>query len=150
MLYFDARLAEAYPTVEVRVADVCLDVEDAVLVAVLVRALVDTASGTEVDPWRGDLLRVATWRAARYGIAGDLVHPGRGELAPPREVFAALLRHVGAHLDRSGQRELVEDRFERLLARGNGAVRQRRRFEETDDLSAVVDDLAEATEASWA
>jgi len=150
MLYFDARLAEAYPTVEVRVADVCVDVEDAVLVAVLVRALVETASASEVDPWRGDLLRVAAWRAARYGIAGDLVHPGRGELAPPREVFAALLRHVGAHLERTGQRELVEDRFERLLARGNGAVRQRRRFEETDDLSAVVDDLAEATEASWA
>ena len=29
MLYFDVRLSEAYPTVEIRVADVCTDVEDA-------------------------------------------------------------------------------------------------------------------------
>ena len=43
MIYFDARLSARYPTVEVRVADVCLDVEDAVLQAALVRALAETA-----------------------------------------------------------------------------------------------------------
>ncbi|MGI8666345.1 MAG: carboxylate-amine ligase [Jatrophihabitans sp.] len=43
MIYFDARLSAHYPTVEVRVADVCTDVRDAVLLAALVRALVDTA-----------------------------------------------------------------------------------------------------------
>ena len=39
--------------------------------------------------WRGDLLRVAGWRAARPGLAGDLVHPVDGALAPAREVFDA-------------------------------------------------------------
>ena len=43
MLYFDARLSQRYPTVEVRVADVCLDAADAALQAALVRALADTA-----------------------------------------------------------------------------------------------------------
>ena len=28
MIYFDARLSRSYPTVEVRVADVCLRVDD--------------------------------------------------------------------------------------------------------------------------
>src|SRR3954464_8950654 len=140
MLYFDVRLSEDYPTVELRVCDVCLEVEDAVLVAVLARALVTTAARRDPEPWRSDLLRVASWRAARYGVATDLVHPRSRRLASPREVFAALVDEVGEHLDRTGERGLVEGAFERVLARGNGAVRQRRTFEETGDLVAVVDD----------
>ena len=42
-IYFLVRLSPRYPTVEVRVADVCLDVGTAVLVAGLTRALVATA-----------------------------------------------------------------------------------------------------------
>ncbi|MGW0585700.1 glutamate--cysteine ligase, partial [Streptomyces sp. NPDC002920] len=44
MVYFDARLSARYPTVEVRVADVCLHAETAALVATLVRGLVETAA----------------------------------------------------------------------------------------------------------
>ncbi len=42
-VYFLARLSPRYPTVEVRVADVCLDAGTAVLAAGLTRALVATA-----------------------------------------------------------------------------------------------------------
>ena len=42
MVYFDARLSSRYPTVEVRVADVCLDADDAALQAALVRGLAET------------------------------------------------------------------------------------------------------------
>jgi carboxylate-amine ligase len=42
MVYFDAQLSQHYPTLEVRIADVCLRHEDAVLIAALVRALVET------------------------------------------------------------------------------------------------------------
>ena len=77
------------------------------------------------------------------------MHPGTRELAPPARSCAALLEHVGPAVDDTGERRFVEDGFERLLARGNGAVRQRRTFEETGDLVAVVDDLADATEATW-
>ncbi len=157
MLYFDARLSETYPTVEVRVSDVCLETEDALLVAVLARALVERAAhepapGSTQGPvrWRADLLRVAGWRAARYGVAGDLVHPLRRQLVPPRELLGDLIEHVSEPLERAGDRRLAEDGVERLLSRGNGAVRQRRTFEETGDLTAVVDDLADATEATWA
>jgi carboxylate-amine ligase len=51
MIYFDARLSRRYPTVEIRVADVCVDVEDTLVVAALCRALVDTAVA---DAARGD------------------------------------------------------------------------------------------------
>jgi carboxylate-amine ligase len=151
MLYFDARLSEKYPTVEVRLADVCTDVDDAVLVALLSRALVATvASEPAPPPWRSDLLRIATWRAARFGLSADLVHPVLGKPDGPREVLAALVDHVRPALEESGDLDRVTTSIERLLARGTGATRQRQVFERSDgDLAAVVEDLARRTEESW-
>ena len=151
MLYFDARPAASLPTAEIRVADVCTDLDDAVLVALLARGLVSAAAeGPPPVAWRGDLLRVATWRAARYGIADALVHPVEQRLAPAREVFAAAVAHAREPLEASGDLDLVTEGFERLVARGGGATRQRRVREERGDLSAVVEDLARRTEESWA
>jgi carboxylate-amine ligase len=155
MLYFDIRLAERFPTVEIRVADVCTEAEDAVLVALLARALVATAAhewcaAEPLPGWRTDLLRAAGWRAARHGISGPLVHPVTGVLVPVREAFDALLAHAGRALERAGDADRVRDGFERLVARGNGAVRQRAVHEATGDLARVVADLAERTERSWA
>jgi len=151
MLYFDVRLAERYPTVEVRVVDVCTDVEDAVLVALLVRALVSTAADERsAETWRGDLLEVAGWRAARDGLSHELVHPVEARLASARAVFEATVEHVRPALEESGELSLVCDLFERLVARGNGATRQRRQFEETSSIRSVVEDLALRTEESWA
>lgn len=151
MLYYDVRLSTRYPTVEIRVADVCTDPEDALLVAVLSRALVTTvAADPAAATWRGDLLRIAGWRAARYGLSADLVHPLRGSLAPPRTVFEAAVEHVRPALEEAGDLEMVTDFFERLVARGNGATRQRTVFESAGSLRAVVDDLARRTEESWA
>ena len=52
MVYFDARLSHRYPTVEIRVADVCGDVDDTMVVAGVCRALVETAacSAAEGEP----------------------------------------------------------------------------------------------------
>jgi carboxylate-amine ligase len=151
MLYFDVRLSERFPTVEIRVADVTTEVEDVALVALLARALVATAAAEESAPaWRSDLLRVAGWRAARFGLAADLVHPLEARLTPAREVFAATVHHVRRALEQTDDLERVAASFERLVARGTGATRQRRVLEETGDLRAVVTDLADRTEGSWA
>ena len=153
MLYFDARLAESYPTVEIRVADVCTDIDDALLVAVVARALVTTAATapptSDLPPWRADLLHVASWRAARFGLAADLVHPVEQRLVHPRAVFEAMVQHSRAALEETGDLDFATDAFERLVARGNGATRQRRVHESRGDLRAVVEDLADRTEASW-
>jgi len=83
MVYFDARLSEHYPTVEIRIADVCLHADDAVLVAALARALVDTAArcwraGGPAGHQRTELLRLAAWRASRSGLADVLLNPVTG------------------------------------------------------------------------
>jgi carboxylate-amine ligase len=148
MLYFDVRLAQDFPTVEIRVADVCTDVDDAVLVATLSRALVATSTDGAAA-WRADLLQVAGWRAARFGLGADLVHPLEQRLAPPREVFAAAVEHARPALEEHGDLDRVVDAFERLQSRGTGATRQRRVVEKTGDLVRVVDDLARRTEESW-
>jgi glutamate---cysteine ligase / carboxylate-amine ligase len=149
-LYFGVRLAEQFPTVEIRVADVCTEVDDAVLVAILARALVATAAIDRSPPtWRGDLLRVAEWRAARHGVSADLVHPITGTLVAPRVAFEAAVDWARPALEEADDLELVLDSFERLLARGNGAVRQRRAYEASGSLRSVVEDLARRTEESW-
>ncbi|QNN53645.1 carboxylate-amine ligase [Nocardioides mesophilus] len=157
MLYFDVRVAESYPTVEVRVADVCTEVDDAVLVALLARALVTTAAedwraGTPdglAGSWRADLLKAAHWRAGRYGTPGPLVHPVELALAPTRAAVDALLEHVGDALEEAGDERTARQLFEQMLARGNGAVRRRSVLESSGSLTSVVQDLADRTEASW-
>jgi carboxylate-amine ligase len=150
MLYYDARLAASFPTVEVRVADTCTEVDDALLVVALARALVETlaADPDPGPPVRSDLLRAAGWRASRYGVAGGLVHPVSGEVVPAREAVDALVDRVSPALDDAGDSALVEEGLRRLAAAGNGARRQRAAFERSGELRAVVADLVARTEAS--
>jgi carboxylate-amine ligase len=144
MVYFDARLSEKWPTVEVRTADVVLRVEDAVTLAGLVRGLVETAAreardGTPPPAVRAEVLRVAAWRAGRSGLTGDLVDPRTGTPAPAAEVLGALLDHVRPALSDAGDDQRVADGLEALLRRGTGADLQRRVHRETGgDLGAVV------------
>ncbi len=125
MVYFDARLSSRYPTVEVRVADVCLDARDAALQAALVRGIADTAVSTEpgAQP-RTELLRAATWRAARSGLTGELVSPLSGTPLPAAEVVAQLVDHVRPALTATGDLDWVERQVATVLRRGNGAIQQ--------------------------
>jgi glutamate---cysteine ligase / carboxylate-amine ligase len=150
MLYLDTRVAKDLPTIEVRVADVCTEVEDAVLIASLARALVETAA-TESDSkaWRSDLLRAASFRASRYGLAGTLVNPHTWQLAPAREVFEALRTHVEPALRDAGDWEWTGDAFDRLMAQGTGSARQRSAYEASGSVAGVVEDLIARTEDSW-
>jgi carboxylate-amine ligase len=153
MIYFDARLSRHYPTVEIRVPDVCLNASDAVLTAALVRALVDTAAmawraGEPPDAVRTDLLRLAMWRASRSGIEGELVHPVARHPVPAREALAALFGHVAAALERNGDLETAEDLLGRVLQEGSGARRQRSVYARTGEMSEVVADAVRRTAAS--
>lgn len=130
MIWFDARLSASYPTVEVRVADVCLDASTPVLLAALVRALVETAA----REWRAGepparvstgLLRLASWQAGRSGLDGPLLHPETLREAAPEAAVDALYRHVGDALADSGDEEFVRAAIAGLLEHGNGARVQR-------------------------
>jgi carboxylate-amine ligase len=130
MIYFDARLSADYPTVELRVCDVCIDVEDAVTVAGLCRALVQTAAAGEgCLRLPAELLRAASWRAARFGMTGDLVDltraAGSSTLAPAWDLVDALADHVRKALDEAGDTDRVRRGLRRIKHTGSGAERQR-------------------------
>ncbi len=127
-LYWHARLSEHEPTVEVRVADVQLDAADDVVLAGLVRAIGHgTLAGVvgSGDPLPVELLRAATWAAARHGLEGDLFDPRTRRQAPAADVVARLLAELEGSLRDLGDLELVTAGVERLLRGGNGAMRQR-------------------------
>ncbi len=130
MVYFDARLSVQHPTLEVRVGDVCLDVDDAVLLAALVRALVETAArawrtGAPADPVRLELLRLAAWRAARSGVDDTLLAPCTWRPAPAADVLGRLVTHVTPALEDAGDLDEVRERLTAVLRRGTGARAQR-------------------------
>ncbi|MEU5149963.1 glutamate--cysteine ligase [Streptomyces yangpuensis] len=150
MIYFDARLSAAYPTVEIRVADVGLDATTPVLLAALVRGLVETASRAWQDgqpPARVDtgLLRLASWRAGRSGLDGPLLHPETMREASAEHVVEALYRHVREALKDHEDDERVREGIARLHERGNGARVQRRLHADGQSLASVVARCAEMT-----
>lgn len=143
MVYFDARLSQNHPTVEIRVADVCLDVDTAVLIAGLTRALVETAA----LEWRLDvppisagtsLVNLAMWRAGRDGLDGCLLEPGTWKPRPAAVVIDELMQRIGPALNALGDAERIGDLLDRHIARGSGAARQREVFARVGDLSDVV------------
>ncbi|MFD8820955.1 glutamate--cysteine ligase [Streptomyces sp. NPDC059605] len=143
MVYFDARLSHHYPTVEIRVADVCLDPADTVLLASLVRGLVETAArqwraGEPPARFGAGLLRMAAWQAGRWGLEGGLLHPRTMRPRPAPEVVDALLEHVREALDAHGDLDRVEEALRSLLARGTGARTQRELLRRTGSLRTTV------------
>lgn len=149
-IYFDARLSHRHPTVEVRVADVCLLADDALLLAALVRGLVETAArqwrqGAAPPPASAMQLKLASWQAGRFGIEGNLLDPLTGQPRAALDVVLSLLDHVQPALMDQGELDDVESLLFQLLSRGAGAARQRNIFAKHGSLSDVVADAVLAT-----
>ena len=150
MAYFDARPSRHYPTLEIRVADVCLDTRDAVLVAALARALVETGAreweqGTPADPTSVAVIRLAMWQAGRHGLAGELLDPKTHRPRPAREVVDHLVEHVAPALRHSGDLVRVETGISRVFTAGTGSDVQRRIHAEEGRLDRAVVRLTELT-----
>jgi carboxylate-amine ligase len=150
MIYFDARLSERFPTVEIRVADVCQDVQDAVAVAGLCRALVATAAeqwraGIAAPDVRVELLRAAAWRAARSGLGADLVDVRRARPGPAWTLIDQLLANVRPAMRGTGDEDTVLSALAEIRERGNGAVLQRAAYARRNALADVITAAVERT-----
>ena len=129
-VYFWARLSPRYPTIEIRIADACLTVADAVLLAGLCRGAVMTAvaDGTagRPAPTTSDRSLVGSaYAAAHRGLSAVVVDPAGGGWTPVRAVLPELMAAFGPALDAAGDRRLVETLLAARLRRGSGADRQR-------------------------
>jgi glutamate---cysteine ligase / carboxylate-amine ligase len=148
MVYFDVRPSRRYPTIELRICDSTPLLDDVTTLAGLGRALVLTAlrSPGEVA-YRPELVRAASWRAARSGITGVLVDPREPVARPARVVVDALVEHVRPVLEELGDADLVLSGVDGLLRRGTSADRQRAAYGRAERLADAVDDLLTETRA---
>jgi carboxylate-amine ligase len=149
-IYFLARLSPRYPTVEVRVADVCLDAGTTVLAAGLTRALVATAlaearRGTPVPAAPARQVAAALAAAARRGLAGAGADPVTGQAVDAAALRARLLDHVHPALSDHGDTETITGLLHRLDERGTGADQQRALFTRATSTPAFITALARAT-----
>lgn len=150
-IYWDVRIPERVPTIEFRAADVCLTVDEAVMIAGLTRALVRTAyegakRGAPFPAARQELLRAAQWRAARFGLGADLIDVAGERAVPARDLVHALLAHVRPALEALGDWDEVSTLVSDTLARGNGADRQRAVYARTGRIEDVAEFIAAETE----
>jgi carboxylate-amine ligase len=156
MVYFDIRPSAHLPTVELRVCDACPQVDDVVFIAGLFRALVgkareDLDAGLPLPVSRHELLRAASWRAARSGLEGDLVdlspdprHPPT--LVSPSILVSQLVDYLRPQLEKVGDWDQVLELSKATLARGSAAAGQRRAFGRRGELDDVVDSLLALTQ----
>jgi carboxylate-amine ligase len=130
-VYYLARLSPRYPTIEIRVADTCLDASDAVLLAAVSRALVSSlVDDVRLDrptlevadqELRADLLQVAL-----HGPPSTPPPPDSPGTSATPALLESLLTKILPALRASGDADVVAAGVERLARLGTGAQRQRR------------------------
>lgn len=92
-----------------------------------------------------DLLRLASWRASRFGVTGELLHPIRRRPAPAAACVRALLDHVDDHFPTSQEEARVRRGLAGILRYGTGATAQRAAWAARASWVDVVSDAMERT-----
>jgi carboxylate-amine ligase, YbdK family len=149
-LYWDIRLSERYPTIEFRIADICMTIDEAVMIAGLIRALVQTcAEQAEHDePYPHsptEILKPVYWHAARYGLEGGLINLYTHNAQPAQAIIEQLLTLLQPALVAQEAWQDVSTLVRQTLRTGNGAQRQRRIYQRTGQLQSVVDFIVQET-----
>jgi carboxylate-amine ligase len=138
-----------FDTLEYRICDVPMRVDETIALAALIQAvtaklykLIRMNLGFRL--YRRLLLNENKWRAARYGITGKLIDFGKQEEVPCADLIHELLAFVDDVVDELGCREEI-DYIHEILRHGTGADRQLEIWNQSNDMKAVVDYIVEET-----
>ncbi len=149
-IWWDLRPHPFFETIEFRVCDVPMRLDETVAIAALVQAIcVKLYELREKNlgfrPYSNALILENKWRATRWGIDGKLIDFGKEKEVPFRELMEELFEFVDGVLDELGSRKEIEA-LRWILENGSGADRQLRAFHENDgDLRKVVDFICAET-----
>jgi len=127
-LWWDVRPSQSYPTLEMRVTDVCTNIDEAAAIAALFCCLLRMLYRLKLknQRWRQYatmLIEENRWRAQRYGIDEGLMDFGIGEIVPVQELLEEIIQLVSEDADALGcQKELQH--LKTIIARGTSAHRQ--------------------------
>ncbi|HZQ70186.1 MAG TPA: carboxylate-amine ligase [Terriglobales bacterium] len=149
-IWWDIRPHPFFNTLEFRVCDIPMRVDETIALAALIQATVAKlyklyAANQGFRLYRRALIMENKWRAARYGLDGKLIDFGKQKEVPVRDLINEYLEFVDDVVDELGSREEIEYIHE-IMKLGNGADRQLRVFQETGSMQAVVDYIIEETE----
>ena len=150
-IWWDIRPHPNFPTLEFRICDVPMRVDETIALAALIQATVAKlyklyAANQGFRLYRRALIMENKWRALRYGLDGKLIDFGKEEEVPLRDLIYEYLSFIDDVVDELGSREEI-NYIHRILEHGTGADRQLRIFQETGDLTKVVDYIVYETEA---
>lgn len=148
-IWWDVRPHSKFPTLEFRVCDACTKLDEVIAIAALFQAVVAKLVQLRRDNqtwriYRRALIAENKWRAIREGIDGKLIDFGIEQEVPLRFLMNELLELIDDVVDDLGSRREVEY-VQTILSEGSSADRQLRVYQDTGDLKAVVDMLAEET-----
>jgi carboxylate-amine ligase len=148
-IWWDIRPHPSFSTLEVRVCDIPMRLDETIAIAALIQATVAMlyklhASNKSYRIYGRALLMENKFRASRYGLHGNLIDFGKEEEVPVRDLMEEYLRLIEDVVDELGSREEI-DYIHQMLEMGTGADRQLKVFEETGDLKKVVDYIVAET-----
>ena len=150
-IWWDIRPHPFFNTLEIRICDIPLRVEETLALAALIQATLVKlyhlhSRNQSFRQYGRSLLMENKWRASRYGINGKLIDFGREVEVDERSLIGEYLEFVDDVLDELDSREEVAY-VRTILKDGTGADRQLKVFQQTADLKKVVDYMVEETRA---
>jgi len=153
-IWWDIRPHPHFPTLEFRICDMPMRLEESIAIAALCQAVLAKLyqlhqQNLSFRHYSRALIMENKWRAARYGLDGKLIDFGKQEEVPTQQLVGEILAFVSDVVDELGSREEI-GYIQRILEEGTGADRQLKVFRETGDLKRVVDYMIAETEGGVA
>lgn len=142
-IWWDIRVHPFFNTVEFRICDVPMKIQETIAIAALFQAICAKlyklrSQNLNFMIYSKALLNENKWRASRYGIEGSLIDFGKEMEVSTKQLLEELLDFVDDVVDDLGSRHAVEY-VKTMLEHGTGADRQLNILEETGDMTQVVD-----------
>jgi glutamate---cysteine ligase / carboxylate-amine ligase len=146
-IWWDLRVHPFFNTVEFRICDVPMTVQETICIAALFQAICVKiyklrSQNLNFMMYQRALINENKWRASRYGIDGHLIDFGKEEEVNTRVLIYELLDFIDDVVDQLGSRHFTSY-VSTMLEKGTGADRQLKVFEQTNSLTSVVDYIHE-------
>ncbi len=142
-IWWDLRVHPFFNTVEFRICDVPLTVDETITIAALFQAICARiymlrSKNLNFLQYHRALINENKWRASRYGIDGYLIDFGKEEEVNTRALIYELLDFLDPVLDHLGSRHRVMN-VVKMLENGTGADRQLKVYDDTKSLKSVAE-----------
>jgi len=142
-IWWDLRVHPFFNTVEFRICDIPMTVQETIAIAAIFQALCAKlfklrSQNLNFMPYSRALINENKWRASRYGIDGSLIDFGKESEVNTRVLIYELLDFVDDVVPHLGSRHAI-DYVHKIMEHGTGADRQLKVYENTRSLPDVVD-----------